>query len=342
MNPLTIESELLPGDSDFDRMKSQLFERIEDTERLRTPHLVPVTRRRTPARRRKVWVSITVVAAVALGVTVIATNVVGPHAASAEAAEVLHRAASATIKSVDLTVGTGQFLKISTTEVALSFSGQEAAYEQPQAITVYMPSDKNDRWVRGHQWLAPGKAYGNAKDFIDQVWKDPHHGDLHLYQAAGGDFGGKSPNYSTEIATMPRESGPLLTYLYQHAEGSASKDEAAFTHVQNLLTTGLVPADLRSAMYDALAEIPGVYLADGQANLDGKRGVAISRKESSRPFAQQIIIDPGTGLLIGVRELSTQQWGPVPAGSIVDWTAVEASVVDKLPAGPYSAMPQAG
>ncbi|MHA6670098.1 CU044_5270 family protein [Homoserinimonas sp. A447] len=342
MNVPTIESELLPSSSDFERMKADLFERIEDADIRTVPHALPITMRKRPIVRRAIWAAIPAVAAAAIVATVISTTVFGSAGASAEAAEVLHKAASSTINSTDPVVGPGQFLKVESNQVALSFSGQDAAYEQPRSVTLYIPEDKSGTWLRGTQWLSPGENYGNAEPMIDEFWSDPNRGTLRLYEAEAGNFGGTQYDYAGEIAKLPRDADALLAYLYERAEGSASKEEAVFEKIRGLLTTGLVPAEVRRAMYTALAELPGVYLADRQANLDGRTGVAISRKEPSRPFVQQIIIDPATGLLIGDRMLTVEKWGPVPVGSTASWTAVTTSVVDALPAGPYSTMPPAG
>ena len=341
MNTPIFDSALLPSDREFDRMKSNLFELIEEAGNESAPHLVPVTTKRKRPYRRAAWATVFGVAAATLAVMLVATNVFGPHAATAEAAEVLHSAALAAIKSSDPVVGPGQFLKVETTEVALSFY-RESAYEQPQSITLYVPADRSSTWLLGRQDLPPGKSYGDAKSNINNYWSDPDRGTLRLYQAPGGNFGGRPYGFPGEIAKMPRDGDALLRYLYDHAVGSHSK-EAIFSQIKEALRTGLVPADLRAAMYQALANLPGVYLAQGQTNLDGQAGVAISRKEPSRPWVDQIIIDPTTGLLIGVCDVvATGQWDPVPAGTVADWTAVKTSVVDQLPAGPYAVMPPDG
>lgn len=347
MNRPILESELLPDDREFDRMRLNLFERIDEAESQSIPHLVRAGSKRKKPRRRVAWITATGLAAVALTVVLVAGNVFGPRATTAEAAEVLHSAAVASIESSDPVVGPGQFLKVDTTEVALGYgrspSGEAGAYEQPQTITLYIPHNTADMWVIARQQLKPGKSYGDAQWQIKDFWHNPKRGDRQLYQALGGTFtGGQSFNPADAIAKLPRDSATLFTYLYDHADGSASKDEAVWTSIVDLLRTGLVPAALRSAMYEVLARVPGVYLSEGKANLNGTTGLAISRKEPSRPFVAQIIIDPATGLFIGERDIVTNADSVVPVGASQDWTAVTTTVVDDAPAGPYDVMPPQG
>ena len=100
--------------------------------------------------------------------------------------------------------------------------------------------------------------------------------------------------------------------------------------IADLLRTGLVPADLRAALYKAAAMIPGVTIMEGQANLDGRTGVAIGRTEGTL-MRQEIIIDPKTGQVIGERQVLTKDYGVMPTGTPLAWTAVETSVSDTAP-----------
>jgi len=88
-------------------------------------------------------------------------------------------------------------------------------------------------------------------------------------------------------------------------------------------------------MYEAIAHVPGVYISDAAVNLDGRTGVAISRKDPTRSYIDQIIIDPSTGLLIGLRSQRVEAEGFLPAGTVMSLTAVKTSVVGEAPAGPY-------
>ena len=65
--------------------------------------------------------------------------------------------------------------------------------------------------------------------------------------------------------------------------------------------------------------IPGVTVTEGQANLDGRTGVAIGRlEEGPAKTRQELIIDPETGLLIGERSVLTQAQEGISGGNSND------------------------
>jgi RNA polymerase sigma-70 factor (ECF subfamily) len=70
-----------------------------------------------------------------------------------------------------------------------------------------------------------------------------------------------------------------------------------------VLRSGIVPGDLRAALFQAAALTPGVELVDHQANLNGQIGVAVGRYEPSTGVRQEIIFDPHTGMVIGERDV---------------------------------------
>lgn len=74
----------------------------------------------------------------------------------------------------------------------------------------------------------------------------------------------------------------LLTKIYKDTEGAGvSKDGEALVAIADVLRCGFVPADLRAALFQAATGSPGVDMTSEQANLDGRRGVAVGRDERS-------------------------------------------------------------
>jgi len=97
-----------------------------------------------------------------------------------------------------------------------------------------------------------------------------------------------------------------------------------------VLRSGLVPADLRAALYRAAARIPGIKLIDSAANLDGRRGVAIGRVQAGGELRHDIVFDSAAGQLIGERDVVVKQFAPhVPVGSTVASTAFSVGIADK-------------
>jgi hypothetical protein len=85
-------------------------------------------------------------------------------------------------------------------------------------------------------------------------------------------------------------------------------------------------------VYKALMLMPGLDVTDNAANLDGQRGVALG--VSNGTLRQKIVIDPASGRYVGERLVNlvvgTDAWAGVPAGTVVDFTAVTPGVAEKI------------
>jgi hypothetical protein len=123
-------------------------------------------------------------------------------------------------------------------------------------------------------------------------------------------------------------------------DAGPSRDGEALVLIADVLRSGIVPGDLRAALFRAAALIPGVEVVDRQANLNGEVGVAVGRYEPNSGDRQEIIFNPETGMVIGEREVRVDPGHPLsPAGSLISWTAVTTDVVpaaevDQIPADP--------
>ncbi|MFC0109133.1 hypothetical protein [Kibdelosporangium aridum] len=71
------------------------------------------------------------------------------------------------------------------------------------------------------------------------------------------------------------------------------------------LRSGLLPAEVRSALYQALTRLRGLELTDSAANLDGHKGIALGIDDGER--RREIIVDPGTGAFIGERQILSDE-----------------------------------
>lgn len=270
-------------------------------------------RRARPARAR--WVL-----AVAGGAVVLALVGGNLHmtAQSAQAAAVLRAVAADSSTFADATPGPGQYVLSHTRAnwavIAVDESGVDSARMNIQTLDVYVPYDPADDWV------------------LDRDWGDVAPGGREIIRARDGEFYG-GPWLSQDLDKLPRGGQELLTYFdSQYVGGSASRDEDNFVRIVDLLRSGLVPADLRAGLYEALALIPGVNTTDSVENLDGKVGVAIGRTEWLRGGSrQEIIIDPATGLVIGERQIFSVAAFGFGVNNVTQLTAVETTVVDVAP-----------
>jgi hypothetical protein len=129
------------------------------------------------------------------------------------------------------------------------------------------------------------------------------------------------------LASLPRDPHQLYGKLRADtANRGQDPDLEMLVYVADSLRGGLVPADLRAALYRALALMPALEITDRAANLDGRVGVAYGiGKAGTR---QEMIIDPTTGQFIGERETTTRDMDGLKAGTVTSYTSVSTAVVD--------------
>lgn len=74
--------------------------------------------------------------------------------------------------------------------------------------------------------------------------------------------------------------------------------------------SGLAPHDLRSALYNALALLPGVVIIDGQKSLDGRTGTAIGVRDNN--YLDAVVINSDTGEYLGQYMVQNKNFAHVP------------------------------
>ena len=272
-----------------------------------TPGVAVLTPR--PRRRRHALVAAAAaVVAAALVVPAAAGDLWPNEQASASAAELLNQAADELIETSDVAVGPGQWLHLKLEQ------GPPDATE-PSAVA-FGTMQRTERWV----------PYDQSGDWY--MLRHDHGAPTPAIVAERGQFYAQAPpvgswmNPTPEFyASVPRETAALRARLPR-------RDRMAFLKIADVLQEGLMPADLRAAMYRVLATIDGVTLLDDEvANLAGQEGVAFSYREvGAEAYYEQVIIDPDTGRYIGERTV----WEDDGA---VSWIgAMSYEVVDEVPA----------
>jgi len=120
--------------------------------------------------------------------------------------------------------------------------------------------------------------------------------------------------------------------LIHHDAGDSgpSRDGEALVTIADVLRSGLVPADLRAALFRTAQLVPGGRVVDTETNLDGRTGVAVGRDEG-HSYRQDIIFDPQTGQVIGERQVALEASGDQPAGTVYGFSAVRSDVVSTAP-----------
>lgn len=125
---------------------------------------------------------------------------------------------------------------------------------------------------------------------------------------------------------LPREPAALLDRLIADHPGRWS---SPFSGAVDALRTCLVPAELRSALYHALAGLDGVTLAPDPVDVGG-RACLVLVHDAGRTRTE-LMIDPADGQFAGERDvLRMDARCGLPAGTLVAETAVRTAVVDEL------------
>jgi hypothetical protein len=120
-------------------------------------------------------------------------------------------------------------------------------------------------------------------------------------------------------SAVPTDPDGLLAAVYQLVKDPACSpipvgdtvQDRAFMLIDGMLQT-LMPAEVRAALYQALAKIPGVTVAQGATDAAGRRGVAFVRAAaiegpgSSGWLRLEIILDPNTYRYLGARHVVTR------------------------------------
>ena len=302
-----------------------------------------VTAQPKPRRRTAMRLGLAPAATAAIVGALIAGDILGPAGgpgpgpAAATAAQVLNDAAQTTIQTADPVVNPGQYLKIDSTNLWGSFStdenGKQYQWLDTEKMTMYIPANREDEWV----WERSGRI---PTTFFDEASKEyaqrTQTAEALVLRGANGAFYGPESESSfpapSYLDSLPRDPRLLLNDIYKKTAGKGqSVDGEALVFIADLLRTGVVPGELRAALYKAAALIPGVTVTDEQATLDGRKGIAIGRVEDFSHFRHDIIIDPKNGLPIGERQVLTEPLGTMPAGTATTWTTVETSVADTAP-----------
>jgi hypothetical protein len=111
-------------------------------------------------------------------------------------------------------------------------------------------------------------------------------------------------------------------------------DVDRFGAIVFLLTHYPLPAELRSALYQALTRLDGIKLTGEVTDLAGRRGVGVTigpLEEEQVPRRTVMIFDPATGRLLGSRSVLAAEvpgWSLSPGTVMEEATFVEMSVVD--------------
>ena len=310
-------------------------------------HAGPPTIAYPPKRRYRLRIALgAVVAAVLVAVGLLLPTFVTRQnklGNSAEAIAVLNQAAVGALGATDEPVGPGQYRYIETHVWSTVFGGYDI-FRDEQLTRIWVPAQPDDpleKWMIDRHptgsrvWIEGSEEQARK----DGTFLDPQQTGVTLQATAPcGNFYGSRTCPRTDglwqdptpsfLAGLPRDPAELLERLQADAPANGRGPTELLVYAADALRTGLVPADLRAALYQALTRLDSVELTEDAVNLDGLTGSAIGMNDGQ--IRQDIIIDPASGAFIGDREVTTDDLDDAPAGTTLSYTAVTTAVVDAI------------
>lgn len=299
-----------------------------------------------PARRRKParWLAAAAaIVAVAAG-AVVAVETLGPDGdgrrvdgqrVESGAAAVLNRAA----RNVDpdyQQVGPGQYLYLRRHEWVVVGANDTMMWREEQYMERWVPADHTQIWLERsrttgkYRWVSGNEQKAKEKGLLPK----PRSSEA---KARCGDFNPEKgfdrcsyrgwehpmPDWS---ASLPRDPAELLARLRAETDSPSGAsgtqlDLYALETATQTLSSGLLPADLRAALYKAIALMPQIRITDKQMDLDGRTGTALGVTYDGK--TREIIVDRDTGDFLGERS----RW---QGRTTMRTTSLRTAVVDEM------------
>jgi hypothetical protein len=327
---------------DLDTALNRLYPApAEDSEALRRvrAHVLAGTRDRPMAGRTwRTRLSLGAAAAVlAAAVIVVVVRGNPPQRAIVEVAQTLDTAADAQIRAVDKPVPAGWYRYIATHWIAAVYS-PGAAVLSGRRDEQWVPADPTGEWFMlrtdtGERTRLTGTEQ-HVKDAGNDVIQAPERlsGRCGAFYPGSGDLCTAAGNWqgpsATFIAELPRDPRRLHDRLRTDTKGHGQDpDQEVLVYAADALRSGLLPADLRAALYRALTYLPTLKITERTATLDGQTGTALGISAAGEQ--QEIIIDSATGAFIGERQRLTEDQDGIPAGTTIESSTVRYDIVNK-------------
>ncbi|MFD4676035.1 CU044_5270 family protein [Lentzea sp. NPDC058450] len=302
----------------------------------------------TPIRRRRKWqVPAAAAAVVLVAGAVIGVKVHNERTPELTVASVLDRAANALdVGAVDKVVRPGQYLLrqehvwSERTTNTRPDSSTGYTYRIEQRNSRWIPYDDYDVWQESRKVLStefvasnlPGGAAPpmQAQDTDDGTWFGPCANFFPKSKppkVCGDRTDWDSPAF---YAQMPRDPDLIHATFEAFRQMRGGGSDTAFNYAVQILSAGMMPADLRPHFYRAIAKIPGIVVLDQATTLDGQQGVALGL--TTERERRELIIDPATGEFIGERTIAGEQPYPlwIKPGTETYARSITTSVVNGL------------
>lgn len=329
----------------LDRARVALLAAAADPQHAATtPELVtplPVRSRRTGRR----WL------AAAAAVLLLATGgavtqsvlMDGETPGSTAAASQLNAAADLVGPATDPPVRPGQYRYLKTQmwfgSAIMTRTGAKAPHYVESLTETWVPADQSKTWLERREITGRVKWIGTTEEEVKAAGLSiPGRRSVETLRARCGGFftsppctrpGGWEDPTAAWIAGLPRDPQRLYERLRADATDNDRGDVQLIATAADALRTGLLPSDVRSALYRALAKIPGLVITDRAANLDGRIGIAYGLANNDSRV--ELIVDSKTGQFIGERETQLYDYlNKRKINTVRTFTSQSTDVVDRI------------
>jgi hypothetical protein len=247
-------------------------------------------------------------------------------AASAQAAEILRRAAVAAQQQPTLAAGPAQFVYVESLESAAAMTGDASG----RITSVHVDTSLYEEWnsasgtrnglqrMQPRSPSSPGRPAGSW-----QTTALPGCRNGRPNPAAGAAMAlpaGRCVPQPAYQAGLPRSARAMSAYLYRNSHGQNPPAVQAFITAGDLIRGSYVRPAALAALFAAVAQIPGVSVAHHALNAAGQRGVAV--QQTYRGISAQLIFNPRTYAFIGERQVAIGASSGLRVGTVLDSTAI--------------------
>lgn len=214
---------------------------------------------------------------------------------------------------------------------------------------LWVPTDPTDEWMMRQRLVGePRWISGSAKEAeeagidVDELWPEGKWSapcgrfDEALDHPVGPDGLGCGKG-SWELPTqrwidgLPRDPEKLLERLRADGGGDVKSQDPSALAVEAgpALESGMLPADVRKALFEAIALMPDIEIVERDVDLGGRTGTALGMQADYNQY--DIIVDRDSGDYLGERSVRvTEGSGSTKPGTVTSYSAVSTAVVDKL------------
>lgn len=288
------------------------------------------------------WIGVGGLVAASAAAAVVIGMVAGPGGAMPAAAEVFDRAADATLTTVAMTPKPGQYIRIEETATYRLGWVQDASQagggwwdSRPseteatvvQSRSLYVPADRSGDWVRDYDesFEVLSVSGPNAEVARPALVSERIGSGLDIEVFPGGRYtepdaplvDGEARTFAVDGLAcngdeMPRDPRALAQWVRDYEPVAlAPCRPPRFTEPE---TFNLAPADLRAAMFRALALMEGAKVL----RVDGSITTIAYPEGDESDWMETIDIDTTTGLLVGRGNLDSDRWASRVSVSIID------------------------